>query len=363
MKDWVRVGENLQRHKGGTIYLRAWVAGKVIRVSLETKDLRLAKIARDAKLDLLRAAAAEPDMEGADTIGGAIGVLAMRSDMPHLKESTKLYYRDMIKVLRETLDVSAPVKTWKPEDAAAWWRVISTRYSAQRANNLLSFAKKLGEIIVETGAMVKNPAAPLKKVSIPKTNYTVPGLEDMQAIIADIRRQGKSRSEEAANLCAFLAFSGCRPAEPASILWSDVGADWIRVTGGAVGTKNRKTKTIPINPLLREVIDGMRYEGASGPLFYLKSCRNALENACLRLGLPHMHRYLLRHFFATYAIEQGVDCPTLAGWMGHSDGGVLAMRTYGHVRNDHSLAMSERMATKESKVAGRIHWPAQSANL
>jgi len=36
-----------------------------------------------------------------------------------------------------------------------------------------------------------------------------------------------------------------------------------------------------------------------------------------------------RHIFATTCIESGVDIPTVAGWLGHNDGGLLAMRTYG----------------------------------
>jgi len=44
-----------------------------------------------------------------------------------------------------------------------------------------------------------------------------------------------------------------------------------------------------------------------------------------------------RHFFATTCIEAGVDIPTVARWLGHKDGGVLAMRVYGHLRQEHSF--------------------------
>ena len=43
----------------------------------------------------------------------------------------------------------------------------------------------------------------------------------------------------------------------------------------------------------------------------------------------------LRHLFATRCIESGVDIPTVARWLGHKDGGALAMKTYGHLRNEH----------------------------
>jgi len=51
----------------------------------------------------------------------------------------------------------------------------------------------------------------------------------------------------------------------------------------------------------------------------------------------------LRHLFATRCIESGVDIPRVARWLGHKDGGVLAMRVYGHLRDQHSAAMAKRV--------------------
>ena len=42
-------------------------------------------------------------------------------------------------------------------------------------------------------------------------------------------------------------------------------------------------------------------------------------------------------------IESGVDIPTVSKWLGHSDGGALAMRTYGHLRREHSAAMAQKV--------------------
>jgi hypothetical protein len=33
-----------------------------------------------------------------------------------------------------------------------------------------------------------------------------------------------------------------------------------------------------------------------------------------------------------------VDIPTVSRWLGHKDGGALAMRVYGHLRQDHSFS-------------------------
>ena len=51
-----------------------------------------------------------------------------------------------------------------------------------------------------------------------------------------------------------------------------------------------------------------------------------------------------RHYFATTCIEEGVDTPTVSRWLGHSDGGALAMQRYGHLRQEHSTAMMKRVS-------------------
>ena len=94
-----------------------------------------------------------------------------------------------------------------------------------------------------------------------------------------------------------------------------------------------------MNRLLKPVIM-RRVELGADPLFSIRDPRRALDSATDRLGFPHQRLHDLRHFFATYCIEQGVDIPTVSRWLGHKDGGVLAMRTYGHLRDEHSQAMA-----------------------
>jgi integrase len=56
-----------------------------------------------------------------------------------------------------------------------------------------------------------------------------------------------------------------------------------------------------------------------------------------------MNHHDLRHLFATRCIESGADIPTVSRWLGHSDGGALAMKTYGHLRQEHSQAQATRV--------------------
>jgi integrase len=74
-----------------------------------------------------------------------------------------------------------------------------------------------------------------------------------------------------------------------------------------------------------------------------------------RVGMARITHHDLRHFFATVAIESGVDIPTVSRWLGHSDGGALAMKTYGHLRREHSATMAQRVTfgTEQAKAAAK----------
>ena len=75
----------------------------------------------------------------------------------------------------------------------------------------------------------------------------------------------------------------------------------------------------------------------------IDNAKKCLATACRRLGYPHFTHHDFRHFFATTCIESGVDIPTVSRWLGHKDGGALAMRVYGHLRQEHSLAAIKKV--------------------
>jgi integrase len=72
----------------------------------------------------------------------------------------------------------------------------------------------------------------------------------------------------------------------------------------------------------------------------VRECQKAMNRAANIVGTPRITHHDLRHLFATRCIESGVDIPTVSRWLGHKDGGALAMKTYGHLRNEHSQAMA-----------------------
>ena len=111
-------------------------------------------------------------------------------------------------------------------------------------------------------------------------------------------------------------------------------------------TKNSEMRRVPIPPdmakLLRRMKDDLG-EMTEGRIIQVAKCKEALARACTEIGIPKIAHHDLRHLFATRCIESPVDIPTVSRWLGHKDGGALALRTYGHLRNEHSQALAQRV--------------------
>jgi len=80
---------------------------------------------------------------------------------------------------------------------------------------------------------------------------------------------------------------------------------------------------------LRPIIVGLTSrrgpEANSAPVVRVGGCLGALESACKAVGPKPINHHDLRPLFAIRCIESGVDIPTVSRWLGHSDGGALAM--------------------------------------
>jgi integrase len=118
------------------------------------------------------------------------------------------------------------------------------------------------------------------------------------------------------------------------------------------GDEQTGTKGFRSSPPMRELLDKLssarreiRNPKRQGQDFIMTvaECRKALSVACKKVGIKHIIHHDLRHFFATQGIESGIDIPTVSRWLGHKDGGALAMKTYGHLRDEHSQTMAQRV--------------------
>ena len=108
-------------------------------------------------------------------------------------------------------------------------------------------------------------------------------------------------------------------------------------------------------PDMREFLERLREnrpdEPDNAPVMRVRECQKAMDRAARVIGMARITHHDLRHLFATRCIESGVDIPTVSRWLGHKDGGALAMRTYSHLRDQHSTDMAQRVTFKKTIAA------------
>lgn len=155
----------------------------------------------------------------------------------------------------------------------------------------------------------------------------------------------------------FLAFGGFRLSEAARVTWSDCDfkRGKILVRGDEeTGTKNGSFRDVPMIPEMRQLLERLREARADEALHTaampLKTCQGLMNKAAIVVGMPRITHHDLRHLFATRCIESGVDIPTVSRWMGHKDGGALAMKVYGHLRDQHSVEMAKKVTFIQPKA-------------
>ena len=338
---WQKVAaENLIRNVSGTYYLNAKVGGKKIRRSLDTDRLAVAKLRRDDQLSKLRAMAPRA-ASSIKTLGDALNVVEAReTTKPHLKPRSVQYYREVFASIRKSIDTRRAITAISADDMALWWAGYGM--SATQANNALRLVRMAFEEARKASLRFDNPTAEIRRRKTKASAIeTLPSRKQFEAMISDIRAV-RPKNAKPADMAEFMAWSGLRKGEAQALEWHHVGKDWLTVTGGEQGTKNGDSRLVPINRRLLAVIERMRPPNAAGKVFLVASPREALD-AAARRGHPKMRVHDLRHLFATECIEAGIDIPTVAKWLGHKDRGILAMKTYGHLRDDHSLAQAKKL--------------------
>jgi len=284
----------------------------------------------------------------AGSLGAALEIEADRKD-PTLKATTRTYYKERSKALlkvAEELPVN-PMNISIARVTLADLRTLMDEYagksSATSYNGALALLRRTFCRALEAGHCGTNPALSLKRLKPRKMKHDLPTIEVFSLILEDIRAQRKAFSKATAFSIEFLAFTGLRISESQSVYWRDIKSDHLIVRT----VKGDDIRQVPLIPACKALLGRMKAAeiptGDNDPVMLVKSPREALKGACERLKIDHMRVHDLRHIFATRCIESGVDIPTLADWLGHKDGGVLALQIYGHLCKKHSTAMAGRV--------------------
>lgn len=348
---------NLVRYApSGTYFARIRVKGQLIVKSLKTKVISVAKL-RLRDLEKAERTAAElnsKSSEGKLLVGQAAKVLQDRVDTDtSLKPKSRLYYRQRIIALfkswpglekRELREVSE-------RECITWAASFSSQTCATAFNNTVAVLRRIFDIGMEQGVRYGNPANSIKKASVQPKDLQLPNQEQFNHFLRSIETAGSRWSPACSDLVRFLAFGGFRISEAANITWGDVNREkgTIRVSGDPEqGTKSGLIRFVPIIEDMAALLDRLQElqpdRKPTDRVMQVRECQKAMDRAATEVGMTRITHHDLRHLFATRCIESGVDIPTVSRWLGHQDGGALAMKVYGHLRDDHSKAMAKKVS-------------------
>lgn len=356
-RSFPKVPNLLQYVMSGTYYARCKVNGKPIRASLETDVFTTARLRLPDKLNGLRA----PRIE-VGTFADGRGKYEQQTASDHtLAELSKIYrLRCVERILRSWPGLDQrKVSTITEQECRDWVNRYAGRYAPQFFNNSLNV---LRQVFALAGlGRDANHAFKIKRLGLHPKPLDLPSSEQFERLLTVIETSGAAQARDCADLVRFLSFTGCRVAEMKQACWRDV--DWQRneltihcvkrrVTGDAA-----LTRVIPMIAALRQVLERLRQEEQPQPsdrICEVSECQGALTRACRLVGCARLTHHSLRHLFATRCVESGIDIPTVARWLGHSDGGMLALKIYGHLRREHSQAMASKVtfgvATEAAKA-------------
>jgi integrase len=274
-----------------------------------------------------------------------------------LSDNSKRYRRYCIqKLLRSWpgLDASklnsvteAKCKEW----AAKFARQVDERYFNNTLGTLRGILKLAGMVGVD------DPTTGVKRLGVKPKELHLPEPDQFRSLLEKIETSGAGQAQNCADFVRFLAYSGCRISEAGQVHWADVNLERSILTVHSVKTRKTndapKTRPVPLIADMKILLERLAAKPHSpqDPVCAVGECQNSLTRACGLLGIARITHHDLRHLFATRCIEAGVDIPTVSRWLGHNDGGALAMKVYGHLRDTHSAEMALKVSFGEHQLA------------
>ena len=165
-------------------------------------------------------------------------------------------------------------------------------------------------------------------------------------------RACRSVDPEAADLIEFIAYTGQRPVNVRDTEWKR----YDRTNGLLHITQDGLRPPVDVSPEAKGLLERLRggRENPTGPIVKISDRIQKRALSLLKRCVTHLlpeHPDLvdmtdlkaLRHYFASVCVMAGVDFATVALWLGHTDGGILVAKTYGHLRRDHTRKAMEGM--------------------
>jgi integrase len=348
---------NLYRYvPTGAYYAMPRIKGKLKSKCLKTDKMSVAKLRLGdyLKEEHQKAESLDNAARGKMTFGNAAEVFKARLEQDkELKPRSKEYRLERLGALFRSWPKlkKTDISRIRKNNCLEWAAKFGKSASPSAFNNTVGTLRMILDIAIDAGARYDNPAIIISKHRVRPKELELPTKQQFLNMVKAIENSHGGWKHRCADLVRFLAFGGFRKGEAAKVTWADCNFEkkQIRVRGDAVtGTKNWEIRLVPMIPEMKSLLEKLRNKRPDAKptdsVMLVAECQGAINRGCKAAGIKRITHHDLRHLFATRAIESGVDIPTVSRWLGHKDGGALAMKVYGHLREEHSVLMAEKVS-------------------
>lgn len=345
----------LFQHENGTFYFVRRKAGTFDRRSLSTRELAQAQkkkyeilsceygeiISIPTEIPPIERKAPEIAPPPSPSVHGAKKSLyeALEqhlSTIPKSSDSSEKQHRTSVNSIKKHCP-----NDWKSFHPVSVWNSYSetpTRKNGGKKpisgpNHLRNYLRKFVPWAVSRGWLPRSDendmrAIPKKVVNARKIK--VPGPKEIEELMLMCEDENLLR----ALYIRFIFATGARKSGALNLRWSDVDLASECLT---LVMKGKKEKSFDLNPDAVAILQRVRDLGLDSDrvfpmtLNHARSALNMLKKYANALQIDLKILHAGRHVFASFALEAGFTPKEVAEMLGHSDGGVLVMRTYGHL--------------------------------
>lgn len=343
------IERNIARHANGQLYFVAKRQGKLVVRSLRTRKISEARsrVLEQGLAGLIGSGAARepavPLPAGVALESASAGSLAEALDehdrgLVLMSEGAREMARKAKAVILRFAggwDDFSPVAVWSSYRRTGLERGHGKELTSA-ANHLLWYLRKFVPWAVARGFLAEDFLEELERLRKVPTNPRRIRVPE-PAVVDEFLQMVATEDPEGAAFLRFLAVTGLRRGGACGLRWQQV--DFL---GGTIEVvqKGGKAKVIPLAPEALEILQGRRGGGKnSRPWKYgpkdLEVLGRRMKRFAKGLDLDLTTFHAFRHYFASRCLMAGLTVQEVASLLGHSDGGVLVLKTYGHISAAH----------------------------
>jgi integrase len=249
------------------------------------------------------------------------------------------------------------IHTYRQKRLAQLSRKAPNRGLSERTVNLDVIAlRQVMRFAIDGGLIQELPKVRALKQRPPERRPLLTK-EQFSQLLAAASEETTKNSELFRYYLRFLALTGAREKKALAVRRKqdvDFARAVVRIGPDGV-SKNSKTREVDFSPeleaLLKEICAALPPD--TSWLFpspqrgdkdvHAQTLRESLKAVRRKAGLNWVGFHDLRHFFASQCVMAGIDFMTIAAWLGHSDGGILVGKVYGHLADTHKKAAAQKL--------------------